>query len=212
MTHIKTFTGKRWYITDPQPHLVCLEDIAHALAHQCRFNGHIRWFYSVAQHAVLVADEVFRLTSDVELALWGLHHDDEEAYTGDMVKPLKSIPEMHAFRDVAARTQAAIVEALGLVGPEPAVVKLVDKQMLATEQRDLLVRWEDGEPESFEGALEHLHLAQHAQDDGHSFGGRHAVACWEPQRAAVEFTESHLKYVAMRAAMADRRVYLPSKS
>lgn len=86
---IKTISGVRWDLVSPQADQVSLDDIAHALARQCRFNGHVAATYSVAQHAVIVALEVWRRTRKPELALWGLHHDDEEAYLGDIVAPLK---------------------------------------------------------------------------------------------------------------------------
>lgn len=47
---ILTFTGRRFYPLDPRPEDVCLEDIAHALSLICRYNGHSRFFYSVAEH------------------------------------------------------------------------------------------------------------------------------------------------------------------
>jgi hypothetical protein len=148
-----TFTGKRWSLLDPRVEDVCLEDIAHALAHQCRFNGHVLSFYSVAEHAVHVAIEVLRRTGDPKVALRGLHHDDEEAYTGDMISPLKQV--MPTFRIVAQLNQKVIMQALGLPPTEPDIVKLVDKLMLATEQRDLRAPWPE---KKTKGALDHITL------------------------------------------------------
>lgn len=38
-----TYTGIHFYPMDPRPEEVCIEDIAHALALQCRFNGHCQF-------------------------------------------------------------------------------------------------------------------------------------------------------------------------
>lgn len=163
---IKTYTGRRWHLSDPRSADVDVKDIAHALSNQCRFNGHVTCFYSVAQHAVIVALEVFRRTGDYRLAFWGLHHDDEETYLGDVVKPLKRLAQSGAHRDLAELTQTAVLDYLGLSWPEPPVVKLVDRLVLRTEQRDLMAPWADGSDELLEGALDHLKL--HTSTSGHS--------------------------------------------
>ena len=72
---IITASGKRFYLRRPTPADIDAGDVAHALAHICRFNGHTREFYSVAQHSILVS----RLLPD-ELKLAGLLHDAAEAY------------------------------------------------------------------------------------------------------------------------------------
>ena len=79
----------------PRIDKVAIEDIAHGLAFQCRFNGQTCDFYSVAQHSLIVADlvpESHRLAA--------LLHDAAEAYLGDMVKPLKVLmPEFSGIED-----------------------------------------------------------------------------------------------------------------
>lgn len=86
-------SGARVFITEPEETAasgaVRIEDIAHALSQVCRFGGHTRRHYSVAQHCVLVSRLV-----DPEDALWGLLHDAPEAYMGDLVGPFKrEMPE-----------------------------------------------------------------------------------------------------------------------
>lgn len=130
---ITTFSGRRFYVLDPRPQDVCIEDIAHALALQCRFTGHIRKFYSVAQHCVLVS----RFCPQ-EFALWGLLHDASEAYIGDMSAPLKHTPEMSRFRTTEQHIMLAIAEHFGLGLVEPPAVKQVDRRLCLTEARDLL--------------------------------------------------------------------------
>lgn len=107
---IQTYTGKVFKPFAPEPSMVCIEDIAHALAHICRFGGHCRFFWSVASHSVCVSRSV-----RPELAVYGLLHDAAEAYVGDIVSPIKR--ELADFADIEARAQDCILEALGLPPP-----------------------------------------------------------------------------------------------
>lgn len=81
---MQTYTGRRLFPMDPSPADVDIIDIAHALSMQCRYNGHVRRFMSVAEHCVLISENV-----PAQDALWGLLHDATEAYVGDMIRPLR---------------------------------------------------------------------------------------------------------------------------
>lgn len=129
---IQTYTGRAFHPFDPKPSEVCIEDIAHALANTCRFNGHTREFYSVAQHSVLVSSVVPR-----EHALAGLLHDAAEAYVGDIVRPIKRL--FPAFAEVEATVHAAIAKHFGISAEIPTCVHEADNRVLMTEKRDLLV-------------------------------------------------------------------------
>ena len=129
---ITTFTGRRFYVLAPRVEDVAIEDIAHALSMQCRFTGHVKSFYSVAQHSVLVS----RLCPP-EDALWGLLHDASEAYIGDMNAPLKHTSEMSHFRAVEGDILDIVVKRFGLTLSEPKTVRHADRRMLLTEARDL---------------------------------------------------------------------------
>lgn len=74
-------------LMDPDPDLIEIRDIAHGLAHLCRFTGHVRRFMSVAEHSVNVSLEF----EDPLVALCALMHDGSEAYLGDVSTPLKSL-------------------------------------------------------------------------------------------------------------------------
>lgn len=130
---IQTFTGRQFWPLDPRPEDVDIEDIAHALSNVCRFTGHVREFYSVAQHAVLVSSLV-----PAEHALWGLLHDASEAYIADVASPLKVQEEMAPYRAIERGIMDAVCARFGLAPREPDEVKHVDRRLLATEARDLM--------------------------------------------------------------------------
>jgi hypothetical protein len=129
---ITTFSGKTFNVLEPRAEDVCIEDIAHALSMQCRFTGHVRHFYSVAQHSILVS-----MLCPQEYALWGLLHDASEAYIGDMSAPLKHTPEMARYRTTEKRIMAAVVSRFGLEPKEPLAVKDTDRRLLLAEARDM---------------------------------------------------------------------------
>src|SRR4051794_32940266 len=89
---IITSTGKWFDVFNPNPADVDIEDIVHALSMQCRFTGHTKEFYSVAQHSVLVS-----LTCPSVDALYGLVHDGSEAYLSDIARPVKKHPAFGPF-------------------------------------------------------------------------------------------------------------------
>ena len=131
MPAVSTRSGRRVALLNPSPSQIAIGDIAHGLAHQCRFNGQTNKFYSVAQHSVLVASILPR-----ELRLAGLLHDASEAYLGDIVQPLKDLlPDYQAI-------EAKFCEVLGTrfnvdLQPNDAI-RHADLVVLATERRDLM--------------------------------------------------------------------------
>ncbi|MCW5830179.1 MAG: metal-dependent phosphohydrolase [Deltaproteobacteria bacterium] len=127
---IMTRSGRFIRFDDPDPDTIDIGDIAHGLSHLCRFAGHTREFYSVAEHSVYVAN-----LCPPELQLRGLLHDAAEAYVVDLPKPLKRIiPE---YREIERKVMAAVCQRFGLPEEEPATVKRADLIMLVTEARDL---------------------------------------------------------------------------
>ena len=130
----QTFTGKQFWPLDPKAEEVDLRDIAHALASQCRFNGHSIKFYSVAQHSVLVSEIV-----DASQVLAALLHDASEAYVGDIVKPLKLfLPK--EFKEIELRIEDEIFRHFGINIQEVnhKEIKLADNRLLVTEIRDVM--------------------------------------------------------------------------
>jgi len=128
---ISTRSGRNVSLLNPSAGQIEIGDIAHGLAHQCRFNGQTSKFYSVAQHSVLVSSILPK-----ELKLAGLLHDAAEAYLGDIVQPLKVLlPE---FAEIESRFMAKISERFSLSGLDHPEIKRADLILLATERRDLM--------------------------------------------------------------------------
>ncbi len=130
---IQTYSGRRFTPTNPYVDAIVIQDISHALSMKCRFNGHPRRFYSVAQHSVLVS-----YICDSADAFWGLMHDAAEAYLVDFPAPLKHSGKFDEYIAIEDNMQRAICKRFGLPEVEPISVKKADKILLATEARDLL--------------------------------------------------------------------------
>ena len=54
---ITTYTGRHIDPLHPDPDMICIEDIAHALSLICRGNGQVKTFFSVGQHCINCARE-----------------------------------------------------------------------------------------------------------------------------------------------------------
>lgn len=141
MTWIVTYSGGAFDLIDPQPETVHPVEVAHALSLICRFTGHVRQHYSVAQHCVVVSQLV-----PPEDALAGLLHDAAEAYVGDVSKPLKML--LPQYQTVEERVWGAVAARFKISTTLPASVKRADITALLWEGRDLLAgstdAWVDG--------------------------------------------------------------------
>lgn len=171
---IQTYTGRKFYPLDPRPDDVCLEDIAHALAMKCRYAGHCREFFSVAQHSVMVSKML-----PPYAAKWGLLHDAAEAYLPDICRPIKgafwiwpSTVVVDTFTAYEDQLLKVIGQALGLPWPVPGCVAKADLVCLERERRQLM----GPPPEEWDTA---------------KFwdGCTTPIPCWSPKRAEAVFLD-----------------------
>lgn len=132
---IQTYSGR---LVDPmnlRPEDVFIQDVAHALSLLCRWTGHCRFHYSVAQHSVLGSQVISQGN-----ALWFLLHDAAEAYLNDMSRQTKDL--LPAYKEAEDRALRVIVDRFQLPWPMPAEVKFVDNQMLMAEKDQVMERCE----------------------------------------------------------------------
>jgi hypothetical protein len=132
--YIVTYTGKQFWLLKPKIEDICIEDIAHSLSMQCRWTGHTKYHYSIAQHCYYCS-----LLGPENEALERLMHDASEAYMGDMNRPLKHYTEAGpAYRRQENVVQGVIGECFGLAPIEPRSVHDADQTMLYTEKSQLI--------------------------------------------------------------------------
>ncbi|HET6866323.1 MAG TPA: YfbR-like 5'-deoxynucleotidase [Solirubrobacteraceae bacterium] len=178
--YLQTVSGRRVNPFDPDLAQFDADDIARALGNLCRFGGHSRAFYSVAQHCVIVSRVVEERGGDVEDAFAALMHDAGEAYLGDMPHPIKHRSALGAaFREAEHRLEEAIRERFRIKANVPEI-KAVDRALLATERRAFsaeIWHW----PELEDVAPLDLELTP-----------------WPPDQAAAEFTKRYAELEARR--------------
>jgi hypothetical protein len=110
---------------DPRSEEIRIEDIAHSLSMQCRYAGHCKQFYSVAEHSCHLHDFV-----SPEHRAWALLHDASEAYLVDVPRPVK--PFLSGYKEAENNIMKVIAARFGL-GDEPMAVKEADGRILADE-------------------------------------------------------------------------------
>jgi uncharacterized protein len=133
--YLQTVSGRFVNPFEPDPEQLDPGDIACALANLCRFGGHCRPFYSVAQHSLIVSGLVEERGGDAEDVFAALMHDAAEAYLGDMPHPIKHrSPLGAAFKAAEEHLEHAIRARFGIRAGVPAI-KRADRALLATERR-----------------------------------------------------------------------------
>ena len=124
---IMTYTGRKVFpfaFTEDQ---IDIHDIAHALAHKCRFTGHCRKFYSVAEHSVLCAAALAGTPFERE----ALMHDAAEYILPDIARPIK--PYFPGFKELEHQIESIIARRFRLMHPWSDQVHEVDLRMVVTE-------------------------------------------------------------------------------
>ena len=127
----KMLSGRRLDIINPSPLDIEIEDIAHGLAFQARWNGQTRgkYVFSVANHSILVWNILLLENPKIKKKwqLISLLHDAPEYVIGDMISPFKAVIG-DEYRSIEQRLQEAIHLRVGLPSVLPnSITKLIKK-------------------------------------------------------------------------------------
>lgn len=138
---VETYSGIPFYSFDPRLEEISLQDIAHSLSLICRFNGHTKYLYTVAQHSLNVQRLLKHSGKSAKIQLKGLLHDASEAYLCDIPRPLK--PYVHGYFEAEMRVQSMIYKRFGVADIDCIDIKIHDDQMLGYEANRLMpcVNW-----------------------------------------------------------------------
>ena len=144
MSEMNAFSGRRFDPIKMTSDDVCLTDIAHALSLLCRGGGHLRYFYSVAQHCINCAREAEARGYDRRLQLACLLHDGSEAYISDIIRPVKIY--LSNYLEIESAIMEKVWEHFGLDDlskEEHRLWKAIDDDILFYEQHYLMTGKED---------------------------------------------------------------------
>lgn len=115
-----THSGVGFYLTDPRPEYVTLEDVAWGLAYKYRYGGQVAPL-TVAEHSLLVSEIIGILWPESNKRMAGLMHDACEAYTHDIQAPVRRFIKMEmpngeliSWGDLERKINQVIAKALGV--------------------------------------------------------------------------------------------------
>jgi uncharacterized protein len=181
---LQTYTGKQFFPMDTRAGDFDILDIAHALSNICRYAGHCREFYSVAQHSVMVSQHC-----GMVYAIEGLMHDATEAYLADIPRPVKHDQRMLGYCLIESDMEREIADQFGLWYPWPSDVKAADDAVLMAERRDLMatppIPW----------GLEHIKpIDQHIQ-------------AWSPHLSEQRFLDRYFELTGLENTASNYYMY-----
>jgi len=138
--------GHKIYPFDPRPEEIKIEVVAHHLANNNRWNGatqhkqfRSRISFSVAEHSVLCAKFMVEHLHRPDLELEALLHDAPEYLFGDMIRPVKHHPMVHAIiKPIEDRAEWAVAQRFGLICPLPKEIKIADNAVCTAEFRQIV--------------------------------------------------------------------------
>lgn len=165
-------SGKLFDLYNPTPDMIDIEDIANALGKQVRWNGQISEFYSIAQHSCLVS-----WLAPPHLSFAAFMHDAAEAYTGDIIRPIKKMLAQ-IFYDIEHRIELAVCDKFGIAPELIDAIAKYDDQALNLEY-DALFKHDQQS------------ISQISHLSGIRLKSKPAFDMWDPETAKYCFLETY---------------------
>jgi uncharacterized protein len=134
--HIYTCKGRKFYLSRPT---FDIEEIAHSTSMQCRYTGHVKNFYSVAEHEMMVArliEQIPYCQAGGATPYEGLLHDAHEGYISDIASPWKTANP--GYREIEEKVEGAMRAHFGLPPKITEGVKRADWLALFIEGLQML--------------------------------------------------------------------------
>ena len=129
--YITTYICKHFEPASPDPDMIYIEDIAHALSLITRGNGHVKTFWSVGEHCINCAKEARAEGLSDRLVLACLLHDASECYMSDIPRPFKKeLPEYQTHENHLLDLIYTKFLGSALTPEEEAQLKAIDDAML----------------------------------------------------------------------------------
>lgn len=140
---IETYSGINFCPFHASKDDIDIVDIAHALSNICRFNGHVKHFYSVAQHCCLLAEYAMKLGHCAKTCKSILMHDASEAYINDIPRPFKHNigwdfdGTFRSYKSVEENLSKLIFEKFGCLTYDHDIIKELDTRIMLKEHEVL---------------------------------------------------------------------------
>lgn len=187
--YIETFSGRKFEVYPSgedkdgldQIHIT---DIAHAQSMVCRYTGHAKRFYSVAEHSVIVSKICEKVA-----AKEALFHDASEAYIADISSPFK--PYLTNYRDIEKLIMDRVAKKFELRSDSVIweYVKWADLAALYCEAQVLVPSggkdWGWTDNEYFQNAVNRFHSLERRNIL--------TITCMSPLEAKNAFLERYLE-------------------
>ena len=129
MPILTTYSGTDVNVVNPNPDSLKIIDIAHALSNICRYGGHSKVFYSVADHCVNMYEHFMDRGQYVN-AYIALMHDATEAYLCDIPRPIK--PFIVGYKELEDNLAKAIYKKFNVPAMTEAV-EVIDYHIIYNE-------------------------------------------------------------------------------